>query len=73
MPEDETLLNTADNWDVSANPMTRNDFGVWEVKVSGRNGVSVIPHNSYIKVGYNHLARPPNYEARFMLKYFDGR
>ena len=46
----ETVLKLADNWDVTAHPMTKNDFGVWEVTVPAVNGAPAIPHDSKIKV-----------------------
>ena len=39
-----------DNWDASANEMTKNEFGVWEVTVPGVDGKAAIPHDSKIKV-----------------------
>ena len=39
-----------DNWDASANEMTKNEFGVWEVTVKGADGKVAIPHDSKIKV-----------------------
>ncbi|KAJ5355896.1 Alpha-amylase C-terminal all beta [Penicillium concentricum] len=39
-----------DNWDVNANPMTRNSFGIWNVTVPAKNGAAAIPHDSKIKI-----------------------
>lgn len=44
------LLRLADNWDTKANPMTKNDFGVWEITLPAREGIPVIPHDSKVKV-----------------------
>lgn len=44
------LLNVTDNWDPTAIPMTKNDFGVWEVTLSAIDGSPVIPHNTKVKV-----------------------
>lgn len=49
LPE-EAILKLADNWDVTAHPMTKNDFGVWEVTVPAVSGAPAIPHDSKIKV-----------------------
>jgi len=43
------LLRLADNWDVNANQMKKNAFGVWEVTVPAQNGAPAIPHDSKIK------------------------
>lgn len=40
----------ADNWDVKANPMAKNNFGVWDVTVPAQDGAPAIPHDSKIKV-----------------------
>ncbi|KAL7270556.1 alpha-1,4-glucan branching enzyme [Rhizina undulata] len=37
-------------WDVNANPMTKNDFGVWEITVPAVNGKPAIAHGSKIKI-----------------------
>lgn len=42
-------LRLADNWDVNANKMTKNSFGVWEVTVPSQDGAAAIPHESKIK------------------------
>ena len=40
-----------DNWDHTANPMKRDDFGVWECYVEPKqDGSCAIPHDSMIKV-----------------------
>lgn len=45
-----SLVGDFNNWDVTATPMSRNDFGVWEVTLPAKNGSPAIPHNSYIKI-----------------------
>ncbi|KAL4950642.1 1,4-alpha-glucan-branching enzyme [Aspergillus filifer] len=45
-----SLVGDFNNWDTTANPMTRNDFGVWEVVLPARNGKAVIPHDSKVKI-----------------------
>lgn len=47
-------LTLADNWDPTANPMTRDSFGVWDVTVPAKDGAVAIPHDSKIKVGQNN-------------------
>lgn len=44
------LIGDFNNWDRDATPMTKNDFGVFEVTVPGKNGQPSIPHDSKIKV-----------------------
>ena len=39
-----------DNWDRTANPMKKGDFGVFEVVIPAKNGQPAIPHNSKITV-----------------------
>ncbi|GMG26057.1 unnamed protein product [Aspergillus oryzae] len=51
LPE-KAILKLADNWDVTAHPMTKNGFGVWEVTVPAVNGAPAIPHDSKIKVSF---------------------
>lgn len=45
-----SLIGRFNNWDHSANPMTVNEFGVWEVTVPAVNGAPAIPHNSSLKI-----------------------
>ncbi|KAJ2318584.1 alpha-1,4-glucan branching enzyme, partial [Coemansia sp. RSA 2702] len=48
-----SLVGDFNNWDVAANPMARNDYGVWEVVVpNGADGQVPIPHGSHIKVTF---------------------
>jgi 1,4-alpha-glucan branching enzyme len=54
------LIGDFNNWDRDATPMTKNDFGVFEVTVPGKGGKPSIPHDSKIKVRlpqYRDLAR----------------
>ncbi|KAL4761330.1 1,4-alpha-glucan branching enzyme GLC3 [Aspergillus foveolatus] len=44
------LVGDFNNWDTKANPMTRDDFGVWEIILPARNGTPVIPHDSKVKI-----------------------
>jgi 1,4-alpha-glucan branching enzyme len=44
------LIGDFNNWDRDATPMTKNDFGVFEVTVPGKDGQPAIPHDSKIKV-----------------------
>ncbi|KAF4203656.1 hypothetical protein CNMCM8927_008514 [Aspergillus lentulus] len=44
------LVGDFNNWDVTAHPMTKDDFGVWEVTVPSKDGVPAIPHDSKVKI-----------------------
>ncbi|GLA44785.1 alpha-1,4-glucan branching enzyme [Aspergillus niger] len=44
------LVGDFNNWDVTAHPMTKNSFGVWEITLPAKDGVPVIPHDSKIKI-----------------------
>ncbi|KAI9374147.1 1,4-alpha-glucan-branching enzyme [Aspergillus egyptiacus] len=44
------LVGDFNNWDTRANTMTRNDFGVWEITLAAKDGVSAIPHGSKVKI-----------------------
>jgi len=46
------LIGDFNNWDRDATPMTKNDFGVFEVTVPGKDGQPTIPHDSKIKVSF---------------------
>ncbi len=46
----EVLTVHADNWDRDATPMTKNNFGVWEVTLPPKDGQPAITHDSKIKV-----------------------
>ncbi|KAJ1786046.1 alpha-1,4-glucan branching enzyme [Coemansia sp. RSA 1807] len=51
--KEASLVGDFNNWDVAANPMTRNDFGVWETVVANTaDGQPGIPHGSHIKVTF---------------------
>ncbi|KAJ1857802.1 alpha-1,4-glucan branching enzyme [Coemansia sp. RSA 1822] len=51
--KEASLVGDFNNWDVAANPMTRNDFGVWETVVGNTaDGQAGIPHGSHIKVTF---------------------
>ncbi|OCL07830.1 glycoside hydrolase family 13 protein [Glonium stellatum] len=44
------LIGDFNNWDRDATPMKKDNFGVWEVTVPGKDGQTTIPHDSKIKV-----------------------
>jgi 1,4-alpha-glucan branching enzyme len=44
------LIGDFNNWDRDATPMAKNDFGVFEVTIPGKDGQPTIPHDSKIKV-----------------------
>ncbi|BGP28389.1 alpha-1,4-glucan branching enzyme [Rhodotorula toruloides] len=44
------LIGDFNGWDRAANPMTKNDFGVWECVVKSKGGQAAIPHNSKVKI-----------------------
>ncbi|CAN9360378.1 unnamed protein product [Alternaria alternata] len=46
------LIGDFNDWNRDATPMTKNDFGVFEVTVPGQNGQPTIPHDSKIKVSF---------------------
>ncbi|KAJ2588538.1 alpha-1,4-glucan branching enzyme [Coemansia sp. RSA 1722] len=48
-----SLVGDFNGWDVAANPMKRNDYGVWEVVVPNTDaGEVAIAHGSHIKVTF---------------------
>ncbi|KAJ9193916.1 CAZyme family GH13 [Paecilomyces variotii] len=44
------LIGDFNNWDRTATPMKKNDFGVWEVTLPAKDGMPAIPHNSKLKI-----------------------
>ncbi|KAJ2354543.1 alpha-1,4-glucan branching enzyme, partial [Coemansia sp. RSA 2618] len=51
--KEASLVGDFNGWDVGANPMARNAFGVWETVVPNAGDGSVaIPHGSHIKVTF---------------------
>ncbi|KAE8348634.1 1,4-alpha-glucan-branching enzyme [Aspergillus coremiiformis] len=44
------LVGEFNDWDVTAHPMTKNDFGVWEITVPAASGAPAIPHDSKVKI-----------------------
>ncbi|KAF7176696.1 hypothetical protein CNMCM7691_003709 [Aspergillus felis] len=44
------LVGDFNNWDVTAHPMTKDNFGVWEVTVPSKDGMPAIPHDSKVKI-----------------------
>jgi 1,4-alpha-glucan branching enzyme len=47
------LIGDFNNWDRDATPMTKNQFGVFEVTIPGKDGKAVIPHDSKLKACYS--------------------
>ncbi|KAJ3045072.1 alpha-1,4-glucan branching enzyme [Rhizophlyctis rosea] len=45
-----SLIGEFNDWDRSAHPMTKNQYGVWEVKLPHKNGQPAIPHNTKVKI-----------------------
>ncbi|KJR87369.1 1,4-alpha-glucan branching enzyme [Sporothrix schenckii 1099-18] len=45
-----SLIGDFNGWNHDSHPMTRNDFGVFELKLPSKNGEPQIPHNSKIKI-----------------------
>ena len=41
---------TADGWNRDATPMTKGEYGRWEVTLPNKDGQTAIPHNSKVKV-----------------------
>ncbi|RMJ27439.1 branching enzyme [Aspergillus sp. HF37] len=44
------LVGDFNNWDVKANPMKRDDFGIWNITLPAKDGAPAIPHNSKVKI-----------------------
>lgn len=65
-----SLIGDFNNWNVDANPMKSNDFGVWETTVQPNSDGSVaIPHNSKVKIsikipGGERIDRLPAWSKR---------
>lgn len=45
-----SLVGDFNDWNRDAHPMTKNDFGVFEITLPAKNGETAIPHNSKIKI-----------------------
>ncbi|KAF9894756.1 alpha-1,4-glucan branching enzyme [Aspergillus nanangensis] len=45
-----SLVGEFNNWDITAHPMTKDDFGVWTITIPAKDAVPAIPHNSKIKI-----------------------
>ncbi|KAB5583374.1 glycoside hydrolase superfamily [Coniochaeta sp. 2T2.1] len=45
-----SLIGDFNNWDRSAHPMKKNEFGVFEITIPPVNGQAAIQHNSKIKI-----------------------
>jgi 1,4-alpha-glucan branching enzyme len=66
------LIGDFNNWDRDATPMTKNDFGVFEVTIPGKDGQPTIPHDSKIKVflpGLEVIQRADSIPARSLLSF----
>lgn len=48
------LIGDFNDWNRDATPMKKDNFGVFEVTVPGKNGQPAIPHDSKIKVSLLH-------------------
>ncbi|KAI0019819.1 carbohydrate-binding module family 48 [Xylariomycetidae sp. FL0641] len=44
------LIGDFNGWNRGAHPMTKNEFGVWEITLPAKDGQPAIPHNSKIKI-----------------------
>ncbi|KAH7158855.1 glycoside hydrolase superfamily [Fusarium sp. MPI-SDFR-AT-0072] len=58
------LIGDFNNWDRNAHPMTKNDFGVFEITIPAKDGQPAIPHLSKVKISLNlpngeHVDRLP--------------
>jgi 1,4-alpha-glucan branching enzyme len=51
------LIGDFNNWDRDATPMTKDDFGVFEVTVPGKDGKPAIAHDSKVKVSSIHFPK----------------
>ncbi|EPE07479.1 glycoside hydrolase family 13 [Ophiostoma piceae UAMH 11346] len=45
-----SLIGDFNGWNRNSHPMTKNSFGVFEIKLPAKNGETAIPHNSKIKI-----------------------
>ncbi|KAI9854758.1 MAG: alpha-1,4-glucan branching enzyme [Trichoglossum hirsutum] len=45
-----SLTGDFNSWSREANPMKKNNFGVWEVTLPARDGEPIIPHNTKVKI-----------------------
>ena len=50
------LIGDFNNWDRDATPMTKDEFGVYEVTVPAKDGRPAIPHDSKLKASLLSLA-----------------
>ncbi|KAF2810637.1 glycoside hydrolase [Mytilinidion resinicola] len=44
------LIGDFNNWNRDATPMAKDNFGVWEVTIPGKDGQATIPHDSKLKI-----------------------
>ncbi|XP_040251154.1 1,4-alpha-glucan-branching enzyme, chloroplastic/amyloplastic-like isoform X2 [Aegilops tauschii subsp. strangulata] len=48
------LVGDFNNWNGSEHMMTKDNFGVWSIKISHVDGKPAIPHNSKVKFRFRH-------------------
>lgn len=46
------LIGEFNNWSRDSHPLTRNDFGVWEIVLPAKDGVPAISHNTKLKISF---------------------
>jgi 1,4-alpha-glucan branching enzyme len=58
-----SLIGDFNNWDREANPMEKNQFGVWECRIPTKNSKPGIAHGSKVKVccASNPILKNPSY------------
>ncbi|KAJ3201164.1 alpha-1,4-glucan branching enzyme, partial [Dinochytrium kinnereticum] len=66
-----SLIGEFNNWNRDSHPMTKTQYGVWEIEIphSSSSGVPAIPHNSKVKIsmvtpGGERIERIPAYIRR---------
>lgn len=67
--EQAFLIGEFNNWNREATPMTKNNFGVWELTLPPRDGVPAIAHNTKLKIsmvlpGGERIERLPTWITR---------
>ena len=60
------LIGDFNNWNRDATPMNKNEFGVFEVVVPGKDGKPTIPHDSKLKVAPALLAQQANTDGSYL-------
>ncbi|KAF7098994.1 hypothetical protein CFC21_100687 [Triticum aestivum] len=51
--KDAQLIGDFNNWNGSGHRMTKDNFGVWSIRISHVNGKPAIPHNSKVKFRFH--------------------